>query len=265
MKHLKNRNILIVILVLIGVGGVLLELISKERNISPLITSKDLTKPGIEYRALPKNTANTIHKISQANGDTQTLTGEELYKQNCAVCHGMDRKGNPPAIPSLVDVGRRLDEKSILNLLKTGRNGMPSFAHLPSDQRRAIVDFLMGKKTKVQVESLTSKQKGEQLFKANCALCHKATPDDPTPPGQRNYGRRPPVLGGINKALAFNHFERILNRGPFYMPSFYEMPSEDKKAIYEYLSDLPYTPGQIGRCGGGKCGTGRKCGGGKCR
>jgi len=196
---------------------------------------------------------------------THQVTGADLYAQNCSVCHGKDRHGNPPAIPSLVNVTKRLSQSEILNILKNGRNGMPSFAHLPENQRRAIVDFLAGKNTKVTAKKLTETEKGMQLFKANCAKCHKAQPSDPQPPGQRNYGRRPPVLGGVNKTLSFERFTRILNRGPFYMPSFSNLSTSDKQAIYKYLSSLPYSDRRLGRCGGGKCGMGGKCGGGKCR
>ena len=196
---------------------------------------------------------------------SQQLTGADLYTQNCAVCHGKDRQGNPPAIPSLVNVTKRLSQSEILNILKNGRNGMPSFAHLPENQRRAIVDFLAGKQTTVTAKAITETQTGIQLFKANCAKCHKAQLSDPQPPGQRNYGRRPPVLGGVNKALSFERFAGILNRGPFYMPSFSNLSTSDKQAIYKYLSSLPYSDRRLGRCGGGKCGMGNKCGGGKCR
>jgi mono/diheme cytochrome c family protein len=219
-----------------------------------------------------QNSKKTGHQIiagklqsKSAENHTQQLTGATLYAQNCAVCHGKDRQGNPPAIPSLVNVAKRLSQSEILNILKNGRNGMPSFTYLPENQRRAIADFLSGKNTKVTAKKLTETEKGMQLFKANCAKCHKAQPSDPQPPGQRNYGRRPPVLGGVNKALSFERFTRILNRGPFYMPSFSNLSTSDKQAIYKYLSSLPYSDRRLGRCGGGKCGMGDKCGGGKCR
>jgi len=219
-----------------------------------------------------QNSENNNHKViadklqsKKAETLTQQLTGADLYTQNCAICHGKDLQGNPPAIPSLVNVTKRLSQSEILNILKNGRNGMPSFAHLPENQQRAIVDFLSGKNTKITAKKLTETEKGLQLFKANCAKCHKAQPSDPQPPGQRNYGRRPPVLGGVNKALSFERFTRILNRGPFYMPSFSNLSSSDKQALYKYLSSLPYSDRRLGRCGDGKCGMGGKCGGGKCR
>ena len=39
--------------------------------------------------------------------------GEQLYREQCAMCHGVDRAGSPPAFPSLVDMGKRLTTEKI--------------------------------------------------------------------------------------------------------------------------------------------------------
>lgn len=62
--------------------------------------------------------------------------GEAIYRQHCAVCHGVDRKGSPPAFPSLVGVADRLTEGQIQQLVSTGKDRMPGFpdvvkAHFP--------------------------------------------------------------------------------------------------------------------------------------
>ncbi len=191
--------------------------------------------------------------------ETDTVTGEILYKQNCAACHGMNRKGNPPSIPSLSGIGKRMNKQEILSILQKGRNGMPSFSHLPLSQRKAIVDFLLGKNTPIKIEPLTEVQRGKQIFISHCSMCHQAIPSDPVPTGRKNYGPVPAILGGIDKVMPFKRFEHILNRGPAYMPSFQEMSLEDKKAVYHYLSTLPYTRRSTRRCGGGRCGM-SKCG-----
>ncbi len=73
------------------------------------------------------------------------MTGAQLYTNNCANCHGSDRKGNPPAFPNLTEVGKKYSEKQIASLLKTGKGGMPSFRHLSETERASIVSFLNGK------------------------------------------------------------------------------------------------------------------------
>lgn len=78
-------------------------------------------------------------------GDGPLATGEAIYTQICAVCHGLDRRGNPVQnVPSLLDVGTRLKRVDVLTLLGTGRGVMPSFDFLTERQRQLLVDHLLG-------------------------------------------------------------------------------------------------------------------------
>ncbi len=54
-----------------------------------------------------------------ANDKRVTVTGEQLFQKNCAVCHGIDRQGKPPVFPSLVTVNERMSKKQVLELLQT--------------------------------------------------------------------------------------------------------------------------------------------------
>ncbi len=250
-----SKKILFILLFFIGVVLWKKLMVSNEENHTTTLQNKteDLQKPPeiqpeMKYDALQKQPDSTL-----------MISGAELYKQNCAACHGLNKKGNPPSIPSLSDIGKRMSEQDILNLLSKGRNGMPSFAHLPLEQRKAIVDFLLGKKSEIKIKPLTEIEKGKQIFISRCSMCHQAVPSDPEPAGRKNYGPVPAVLGGIDKVMSFRRFEHMLNRGPAYMPSFQEMSLEDQKAVYHYLSTLPYTRRPTRRCGGGRCGM-SKCG-----
>ncbi|MEJ1972116.1 MAG: PQQ-binding-like beta-propeller repeat protein [Lacunisphaera sp.] len=76
-----------------------------------------------------------------------TTLGEQVYVQNCAGCHGADRKGNPGAnIPSLADLGARLNHDQALEVITKGRAVMPPWGFLPLERREAVVEFLLGKK-----------------------------------------------------------------------------------------------------------------------
>ena len=80
-----------------------------------------------------------------AKGNAGATTGEALYTQLCAACHGVDRKGNPAQnVPSLTDVAQRLKKPDVVTLLQTGRNVMPAFAFLSEAQRGQLADFLFG-------------------------------------------------------------------------------------------------------------------------
>lgn len=83
-----------------------------------------------------------------------SLTGANLYSLRCAACHGADRRGNHDgSYPSLVAVNKRLSDAQIEQVLLKGRGMMPSFAHLPEAERKAIVDFLNQKTSQATVAS----------------------------------------------------------------------------------------------------------------
>lgn len=52
------------------------------------------------------------------------VDGEKVVQSSCATCHGgsLEGKGNTPA---LNDVGARLTEAEILDVIENGKNGMP--------------------------------------------------------------------------------------------------------------------------------------------
>lgn len=167
------------------------------------------------------------------------ITGSQLFQNNCATCHGADRKGNLPTFPSLVNINQKLSKNQIGELLQTGRNIMPNFSHLSSSERSAIVGFLYGEPTESIISTeITSVEKGKNLFIANCARCHQPDTKNSNTQGQMQMGMKPPVLNGVNKRVNIFQFKQILNMGPCYMPSFASMDDTNKEDIYTYLSSL---------------------------
>jgi quinoprotein glucose dehydrogenase len=71
--------------------------------------------------------------------------GRQVYLSQCSACHGENRTGSPPEIPSLVDVGKRLDASQIGKILQTGRGRMPSFPNLDpaEDQFHSLIRYLI--------------------------------------------------------------------------------------------------------------------------
>jgi quinoprotein glucose dehydrogenase len=67
---------------------------------------------------------------------------KSIYLNQCAICHGDQMAGSPPAIPSLQNVGSRLSPDRIASTIKNGKGRMPGFSSLSSDQLLALVDFL---------------------------------------------------------------------------------------------------------------------------
>jgi quinoprotein glucose dehydrogenase len=78
---------------------------------------------------------------------------QNIYRSQCAVCHGDQRAGSPPAIPSLVGIADRLSPKQIAMLIKTGKARMPGFPNLDDDQVIALADYLASGENKELVSS----------------------------------------------------------------------------------------------------------------
>lgn len=83
--------------------------------------------------------------VPAKSGEGPPATGEAIFAQVCAACHGADRKGNAAQnVPDLTTLATRLKKPDVETLLKTGKGVMPSFAFLTDGQRAKLVDFLFG-------------------------------------------------------------------------------------------------------------------------
>lgn len=71
--------------------------------------------------------------------------GLSIYSNYCGNCHGLDRKGNPPALPSLLGLKDKYTADSLDQLLRKGRGAMPAFSHISAEERGILIDYLLGK------------------------------------------------------------------------------------------------------------------------
>ncbi len=70
--------------------------------------------------------------------------GEMLYRAHCATCHGLDRRGEPPTYPSLIDIGERREDAYIREVVTNGQGSMPSFGHLSEEEVDAVNAYVTG-------------------------------------------------------------------------------------------------------------------------
>jgi quinoprotein glucose dehydrogenase len=77
-----------------------------------------------------------------AAGSSAEEKGRFVYQATCRVCHGTDRAGQPPGVPSLVDVGSRLPADQIRAVVTHGRGPMPAVSKLSDADLDSLVAFL---------------------------------------------------------------------------------------------------------------------------
>jgi quinoprotein glucose dehydrogenase len=101
-----------------------------------------------ETRLLYVNASNEAEWISMVPSKpredmTVTELGSLIYGAICSACHGFEKVNNPasPSFATLKTVKDRMNKQQALDLLKTGRNQMPSFATLSDLERKRCHKF----------------------------------------------------------------------------------------------------------------------------
>jgi len=108
--------------------------------------------------------------------DEKTSLGLSSYRTNCGSCHGSNKKGNQQT-PSLENIGKKFNEKSLTEFLAKGQRGMPAFAHLAMEERNAIARYLLNLNEKVkEAERATFEQSPDVLY-SNTGYNRMLTPE----------------------------------------------------------------------------------------
>lgn len=136
--------------------------------------------------------------------------GAALYAARCAACHGPERRGDGLFAPDLPAPPRDLAQAALRTRDATGpvgpdevvrtltvgapEHGMPSFGHLPEDERWSLALFVVSLRDNVEPQGerrpLTLPPRtavdlalGERTFTQSCALCHGPRGDGKGPAG----------------------------------------------------------------------------------
>jgi len=90
----------------------------------------------------------SVYKLSLENpydnpnrGGGGQQQGQEIYRQNCQICHGADRGGSATA-PSLVRVVSRLNAEALSQVVQNGKGKMPAFSNLTTANLTALYGYL---------------------------------------------------------------------------------------------------------------------------
>ena len=69
---------------------------------------------------------------------------KSVYQNNCASCHGADRKGNTGAFPTLIDIASRRSRDEMFQIIRNGQGRMPAFGEvLESGTINDLVNYLV--------------------------------------------------------------------------------------------------------------------------
>ena len=171
---------------------------------------------------------------SESFSPVDSITGKDIYRLNCAGCHGMDRSGYSDIYPSLINIQDRLSKEEVLNQINNGKGQMPPFPHLLPEEKNALIAFLFEGKDEIVESSIENL--GERIFMSNCASCHRATVNDLKPPNVRMM--EPAPLTGATKRFTKDEIFKILETGVCYMPSFSHFNQDERDALYSFIKSL---------------------------
>lgn len=164
--------------------------------------------------------------------------GSVTYATQCAVCHGANRQGSPPAFPSLVGIRSRLPEPQILEVIRNGKGRMPSFPALEGTRLRELLDLLSHEDSIAPPASGSSGATPSRtdavedpteakLYVKNCALCH----GEDRLGAPSNY----PALLGVRARLGDREILDTIHNGKGRMPGFPRLGAEETAAILRFL------------------------------
>lgn len=91
----------------------------------------------------------TIVKKSETQDSKVTTVfdrGRIVYFNNCMACHGKNREGTEN-YPSLKNMEVKYSSSTMMELINNGRRMMPAFSQINEDDKKALITFLLDKKT----------------------------------------------------------------------------------------------------------------------
>jgi len=130
----------------------------------------------------PPETAPLL-KIADQGADrvNQVSRGAELFKQNCAACHGTDGRGDGWVAQVLLRKPKdlsatRFSLQLLSQALWNGKRGtaMPSWRALPQSGLTELAAYVQTLHQPAKAEQISPEtlQRGNQVFLQNCAPCH---------------------------------------------------------------------------------------------
>lgn len=184
---------------------------------------------------------------------SSSSSGATTYQTQCAVCHGADRAGSPPAFPGLIGIEKRLTDQQITQVIHQGQGRMPSLPSVGSQQLPELLQYIKvgdpslesNAADKKELASAlaakplqpgqTNNEAGAAIYHQKCAICH----------GEQMEGVAPafPTLVGMGLRLTAAQSLAIIHDGRGRMPGQPSLQGASLEALLRYLgADATATP-----------------------
>ncbi len=83
--------------------------------------------------------------------------GMNVYEAKCRLCHHADLAGQPPSVPSLVELGARLDREQVETMVTHGKGLMPAFPGMTKSDLAHLSAFLFSESPRVTPKTTATK------------------------------------------------------------------------------------------------------------
>jgi mono/diheme cytochrome c family protein len=166
-------------------------------------------------------------------------SGARVYREQCAVCHGVDRAGAPPAFPSLIKVGDRLTDAKITQTIRQGPGRMPSFPNIDEPHIVDLLSFLRTGDAAANNKELASvpaagsaaqpasDPQGARVYWEHCASCHGAHLE--------GVPQLSPALTGVGSRFSVAQATKVVSEGRNRMPPIPDLNKPDLAALLRFL------------------------------
>ncbi len=157
--------------------------------------------------------------------------GATAYLSQCATCHGGDRRGAPPAFPSLIEIDHRLSDNQLIAVIHNGKGRMPALPNVDGAQLTALLDFLKSGGDLAPGRTVLSpnraETRGAAVYAESCALCHG--------PNLTGSSALYPAIVGVRSRLPDAQILRTIHDGKGRMPAFPHLATADAAALLRFL------------------------------
>jgi len=203
--------------------------------------------PVVKPSALTETAPPLIVPSEGAQHTKQIEQGAELFKKDCAGCHGMTGRGDGFVAPVLLRKPKDLASTRyslvlLSQVLWNGKRGtaMPSWRSLPQEDLSALAAFIQSLHQQVDQPALSAEglQRGTQVFMQNCAPCHGIAGDGK---GTAATALMPAPADFRLKQPDFEYILQVLSNGipGTGMPAWKDqIPEPDRRALAAFVRSL---------------------------